>query len=143
MRWTLIDYSNLTGKKKTLVFSLFAIILGAQFLFIFYQGLRSNKTSAPFSINVTPSYIQKGVIEREYTFLVTVTDEGPGSHEGESIRILAYAPGATVVVNPEMISPGEVAEVSVTFCQPSTLQWRRNGAGAWMRSTCPGATCCT
>jgi hypothetical protein len=114
MRWTLIDYSNLAGKKKTLVYLLFVIILGAQFAFILYQISSRDQRSAPFSIQVSPNRIDDGVVGRPDSLSVTVADVGNGSLQGEAVEIVAYAPGATVAVNPEMIAPGEVAEIVVT-----------------------------
>jgi hypothetical protein len=49
---------------------------------------------------------------------ITATDEGPIS-EGEAVKITAYAIGATVIISPETISPGEVAKVAVTPAESS------------------------
>ena len=46
-------------------------------------------------------------------FLVVVTDEGSESGKGNAVNISATAPGATVAVEPETITPGQVAEVTV------------------------------
>ncbi len=114
MRWTLIDYSNLTGNKKILVYSALIIIVGAQFAFLLYQMQSYDKKTAPFSIQVNPNHIADGRVGQRSLLSVTIADQGPGVSEGEAVKITAYALGATVTVDPETIAPGEVAEVAVT-----------------------------
>ena len=90
-----------------------AIIGGA----VWYYTL-PGPTPTPFSMQVTsrPTYVA-GVVPsfagQRCVFLVVVADEGQGSGKGEAVDISATAPGSTVTVYPQAITPGEVAEVTV------------------------------
>ena len=69
----------------------------------------------PFSMQVIPEHIEVAIAGQRCVFLVVVADEGQGSGKGKAVDISATAPGSTVTVYPQAITPGEVAEVSVTI----------------------------
>jgi hypothetical protein len=69
--------------------------------------------AAPFSIKVIPEKIEDSISGQMCLFLVTVTEEGPESSEGEAVNISATATDATVTVSPQAITPSQVAEVIV------------------------------
>ena len=90
-----------------------AIIGGA----VWYYTL-PGPTPTPFSMQVTsrPTAVAGAVPSfagQRCLFLVVVADEGQGSGKGEAVSISATAPGSTVTVYPQAITPGEVAEVTV------------------------------
>ena len=68
---------------------------------------------APFSMQVIPEHIEDAIAGQRCVFLVSVADEGEGSGKGEVVSISATAPGSVVTVNPQAITPGQVAEVTV------------------------------
>lgn len=64
-------------------------------------------------MQVILEYIDNAVAWQRCVFLVVVADEGEGSGEGEAVDISATAPGSAVTVNPQAITLGQVAEVTV------------------------------
>lgn len=88
------------------------LIAGALFLI--------SSVPAPFSMQVIPENTMDSIAGQRCVFLVAVADEGQGSGEGEAVDITATAPGATVTVNPQAITPGQVAEVTVIPNEAST-----------------------
>ena len=76
--------------------------------------------SALFSMQVIPEHIEDSIPGQRCVFLVVVGDEGEGSGEGEAVSISATAPGATVTVEPQAITPGQVAEITVIPDEAST-----------------------
>jgi len=87
------------------------LIVGALFL---------RSEPCPFSLQVIPEHIEDSIAGQRCVFLVVVADEGRGSGEGEAVNISATAPGAAVTVNPQAITPGQVAEVTVIPDKAST-----------------------
>jgi len=87
------------------------LIVGALFL----RG-----DSCPFSMQVIPENMMVAIAGQKCVFLVVVVDEGRGSGEGEAVNISATAPSATVTVDPQAITPEQVAEVTVTPDEAST-----------------------
>lgn len=78
-------------------------------------------TSSPsFSLQVIPENTMDSIAGQRCVFLVAVADEGQGSGEGEAVDITATAPGAAVTVDPQAITPGQVAEVTVIPDKAST-----------------------
>lgn len=78
-------------------------------------------TSSPsFSLQVIPENTMDSIAGQRCVFLVAVADEGQGSGEGEAVDITATAPGAAVTVDPQAITPGQVAEVTVIPNEAST-----------------------
>ena len=69
--------------------------------------------AAPFSMEVIPALMEPTIPGQRCVFLVIVEDEGQGRGEGEAVKISATAPDSTVTVNPQAITPEQVAEVSV------------------------------
>ena len=68
---------------------------------------------APFSMQVIPEHMEDTIAGQSCVFLVVVADEGEGSGKGEVVGISATAPGSAVTVDPQAITPGQVAEVTV------------------------------
>jgi len=66
-----------------------------------------------FSLQVIPEHIEDSISGQRCVFLVVVADEGRGSGEGEAVNISATTPGTTVTVEPQTITPEQVAEVVV------------------------------
>jgi hypothetical protein len=97
------------GKARRVFTLVLVAFIVAQFAFIYYMG----EQSAPFSMQVTPQYIEDGVAGQSHVFSVSVQEEGEGKHQGEAVKISVLAPDATTSVVPEAIAPGEVAEVTV------------------------------
>ncbi len=92
----------------------------------------------PFIIQVIPAYMQDTIAGQSCVFLVTVTDEGEGGGQGEIVNISATAPGATVTVGPQEITPGQVAEVIVVPDEASigsTLTVTVNGKRYGLKQT--------
>ncbi len=78
-------------------------------------------TSSPsFSMQVIPENTMDSIAGQRCVFLVAVADEGLGSGKGGAVDITATAPGAAVTVNPQAITPGQVAEVTVIPDKAST-----------------------
>lgn len=69
------------------------------------------ESAVPFTLNVTPEFVQGAVTEQPTGVLVTILNESPTD---EPVTITATATGATVTVEPAAISAGEVAEVWLT-----------------------------
>jgi hypothetical protein len=89
-----------------------AIAMVAQLaLFLHLQGKRSDE-SAPFSIELSPGEVW-GTVGEESVIQVTVRDEGDGGFAGEAVNLSGYAPGASMTIEPESISPGETAEARI------------------------------
>ena len=91
----------------TLVILIVAVIVIAGVAYYFYRPV------VPFSMQVIPEHIDDAVAGQRCVFLVTVVDEGQGMGEGKAVDISATAPGSAVTVNPQAITPGQVAEVTV------------------------------
>ncbi|KUO41953.1 MAG: hypothetical protein AVW05_00605 [Hadesarchaea archaeon DG-33] len=89
-----------------------SLIAGALFLIII--------APAPFSMRVIPENTMDSIAGQRCVFLVTVADEGQGSGGGEAVDITATAPGAAVTVEPQAITPGQVAEITVIPDKAST-----------------------
>ncbi len=68
--------------------------------------------AAPFSMQAIPEHME-AIAGQRCVFLVVVADEGQGNEEGKGVSISATTPGAAVIVNPQAITPGQVAEVTV------------------------------
>ncbi|MDH5362822.1 MAG: hypothetical protein OEY81_03235 [Candidatus Bathyarchaeota archaeon] len=68
---------------------------------------------ASFSIQVTPAQIEDAVAGQSCVFLVVVADEGEGIGKGAAVDISATTSGSAVTVDPQAITPGQVAEVTV------------------------------
>lgn len=94
-----------------------ALLIGA-FLAIPLTGCGDdNPTStidpAPFSVVVTPENIPDAMTGQRCVFLVTIEDEGEGRGVGEAVALSATVTGGTVTIEPQMLIPGRVAEVTV------------------------------
>ena len=112
--------------------SILAVCLIAGALFL----TRSEPCS--FSLQVIPEHIEPSIAGQRCVFLVVVADEGQGSGEGEAVNISATAPNATVTVNPQAITPGQVAEVTVVPVEASigkTLTIIINGQREGLKKT--------
>ncbi|MDH5770571.1 MAG: hypothetical protein OEZ25_04710, partial [Candidatus Bathyarchaeota archaeon] len=96
-----------TIHKKWLMIIGISVLILASAVYVFYRP------AAPFSMQVIPEHIDDAVAGQRCVFLVTVVDEGEESGEGKAVDISATAPGSVVVVNPQVITPGQVAEVTV------------------------------
>ncbi len=77
------------------------------------RGGRDEPTATPFSMEVIPQQIQYLMARQICVFLVTVAEQGEGGSYGQAVNISAKAPGASVTVEPEAITPGQVAEVTI------------------------------
>lgn len=66
--------------------------------------------SAPFTMQIGPQFVNGAVPGAMTSLLVTVQDE---QMSDDPVTISASVTGATVMVHPEAISPGQVAEVQV------------------------------
>lgn len=89
------------------VASVLAVCLIAGALFL------TRSEPCPFSLQVIPEHIEPSIAGQRCVFLVVVADEGRGSGEGDAVNISATAPGAAVTVDPQAITPRQVAEVTV------------------------------
>ena len=69
---------------------------------------------------MTPAQIEDAVAGQRCVFLVVVADEGEGIGKGEAVDISATATNATVTINPQAITPGQVAEVTLI---PDEMSW--------------------
>ncbi len=83
------------------------LILGSTF----FGCDSSDEESVEFSMQVIPESIEDSIPGQRCVFLVAVEDERDG--EGGEVNISATVEGATVTVNPMVIIPGQVAEVTV------------------------------
>jgi hypothetical protein len=91
-----------------------AIAMVAQLaIFLYMLNKRADK-SAPFSIELSPGDVVKGIVGEESVINVTVRDEGDGLYKGETVNLSGYAPGASLTIEPKSIPPGEVSEVKIT-----------------------------
>jgi len=90
-----------------------------------------------FSIQVVPTEMVDTIPDQRCVLLVTVENEESGRGGFLPVTISASAPGATVTVEPQMIWPGQVAEVTVI---PQTPQeWDPNDlAGQTLTATISG-----
>ena len=79
-----------------------------------------------FSLTVLPEQMEDAVPGQICVFLVSVEDEGAGSGRETAVSISASASGATLSVEPEMISPGEIAEILVVPEEPVLAQTRQD-----------------
>jgi hypothetical protein len=82
-----------------------------------------NEPPSPFSLVVQHNKMNDVIVGQKCVFLMTVIDEGKGYGKGEPVNIsatnLLYA--TTVSVEPRMLVPGQVAEITVVpgeFIQP-------------------------
>lgn len=76
----------------------------------------STKTAMPieFSMGVIPERIRgESIAGQRLVFLVVVAEEGQKTGEGEAMDISATVAGSAVTVNPQKVTSGEVAEVTV------------------------------
>ncbi len=96
-------------KRGTLALTL-VLVSAASIMIIWYQ-IRHGGDAGDFTIQVVPESARESAPGQRCVLLVTVGEDG--SNEGRPVRISAFADGATVVVEHEVIVPGEVAEVSV------------------------------
>jgi len=70
--------------------------------------------NSSFDLDVQPAIVQPIIPGQPLMLLVQVIDETDGPGKGEPISLTAAAPNATVTVEPPSITPGQVAEVTVT-----------------------------
>lgn len=68
---------------------------------------------APFSIQAIPEEIYDSYPGQQCVLLVSVEDEGEGSLKGEAVSLTVTVLRADVYLEPEEITPGQVAEVTV------------------------------
>ena len=68
---------------------------------------------APFSIQVLPEEVQDSYPGQQCVLLVAVQDEGEGSLKGGAVSLTVTVPRAEATIDPEEITPGQVAEVTV------------------------------
>ena len=90
--------------------------------------------TAPYYIQVIPQHIEDSVPGQRCVFLVVVEDEGEGTGKGEAVAISATAPGSTAAIDPQAITPQQVAEATVIPDEASvgktltvTIQGERSG----------------
>ena len=83
------------------------LILGSTF----FGCDSSDEEPVEFSMQVIPESIEDSIPGQRCVFLVAVEDEG--NDEGGEVNISATVEGATVTINPQAITPGQVAEVTV------------------------------
>jgi hypothetical protein len=68
---------------------------------------------ASFSLDLLPEIVQPAMAGQFCVLLAQIAEEGSGTGQGEAVALSATAPGATVVIEPESLLPGAVAEVRV------------------------------
>ena len=73
----------------------------------------SSTDPAPFSLAVTPESMPDAIAGQRCVFLATIESEGEGRGEGEAVSLSAAASGGTVTVEPQTLTSGQVAEVTV------------------------------
>lgn len=69
--------------------------------------------AAPFTVQVVPTEITDSIPGQACVLLVTLENAGTAVGSTEPIRITVDAPGAYTTVEPELVLPGEMAEVIV------------------------------
>jgi hypothetical protein len=75
-----------------------------------------------FDLDVKPAIVQPIIPGQPLMLLVQVANETDGTGQGEAVSLSATAPDATVTVEPSSITPGQVAEVTVTAEQAAVGQ---------------------
>ena len=89
------------------------LIVGSTFFGCDILDDNDKEEPAPFSMQVIPTQMEITIPGQRCVFLVSVADEGKENKEGKVVKISASAPGAAVSVEPQMITPGQVAEVTL------------------------------
>ena len=74
---------------------------------VYYYTTLPAPAPTPFSMQVIPEHIKDSIPEQRCVFLVVVEDEG------EAVDISATTSSGSVTVNPQTITPEQVAEVTV------------------------------
>jgi len=92
---------------------LLLLIMGSTFFACGIFDDDDSEEPAPFSMQVIPEHIEPSVPGQRCVFLVVVADEGEGNGEGKAVHVSATAPGSAVTVEPQAITPEQVAEVTV------------------------------
>jgi hypothetical protein len=75
-----------------------------------------------FDLDVKPAIVQPIIPGQPLMLLVQVVNETDGTGKGEVVSLTAAAPDATITVEPSSITPGQVAEVTVTAGQAAVGQ---------------------
>lgn len=97
--------------RKTELISFISIVLVAVVAFSIY--LYTRPEASPFTLRVTPESLKGDAIAGQHViFLVMVENEG-SSQSAQAVRISATAPNSAIAVEPEAISPGQIAEVTI------------------------------
>jgi len=97
-------------KKWLIIIGVAVLIILTPVVYTFY---RSQRPATPFSMEVVPTHMQDTITGQRCVFLVVVADDGQGRSEGKAVDISATAPSSAVTVNPQAITPRQVAEVTV------------------------------
>jgi len=105
---------------KRKVTSISAVVLVLVLLLTLALSCGEKEEPAPFSMEVIPELMEDAIAGQSCVFLVVVADEGQGSGAGEAVNISATGPGSAVTVDPQAITPGQVAEVTVVPLEAGT-----------------------
>ncbi len=98
---------------QTIVIIFAVIVVAASAMYYYTNLLAPPAPLATFSIQVIPEEIQDSYPGQQCVLLVAVQDEGEGNLEGEAVSLTVTVLRADVNVEPEEITPGQVAEVTV------------------------------
>lgn len=99
--------------KRSLLVLMISIVAVTSIVAVFVAVGRVLGQLAPFSMQVFPAHIGDAIAGQRCIFLVVAADEGSGRSEGKAVNISAIAPASAVTVEPQAITPGEVAEITV------------------------------
>ena len=93
---------------------IFVVIVGVASATYYYTNPPAPPTApAPFSVQVIPEEVFDSYPSQQCVLLVAVKDEGNGSLEGEAVSLTVSVLRADVDLEPQEITPGQVAEVTV------------------------------
>lgn len=97
--------------KKSVLAAIIAVVLVSSIAVSFY--VLFGPQTEPFALTVVPEQIRGDALAGQYVvFLATVSDDST-MQSVSGIRISASANGSAILVQPDIISESEVAEVSV------------------------------
>lgn len=92
---------------------IFLMLLITAIVVCLIAGCGGGEEPATFSIQVVPEQIDDSVPGQRCVFLIAVAEEGEGSGKGEMVNLSAAAEDSTIEVYPQVIAPGQVAEVTM------------------------------
>ena len=107
---TMVSSKSALTRLQTVVITLVVIVVVASGI---YYYVTPPPPPATFSIQVIPDVVRDSYPGQQCVLLVAVEDEGEGSLKGGAVTLTVTVPRADVDIEPEEITPGQVAEVTV------------------------------